>query len=44
MKSGGIVLLESDLDLLCRPVGGSRQVPIIALYNVVTPFILPYAG
>ena len=33
MKSGSIVLLESDLDLLCRPVGGSRQVPTIALLH-----------
>ena len=26
-------MLESDLDLLCRPVGGSRQVPTIALLH-----------
>ena len=45
MKSGGKVLLESDLDLLYRPVGGSRLVPVIVLYiYVVTPFILLYAG
>ena len=25
MNGGGVVMLERDRDLLCEPVGGSRQ-------------------